>query len=311
MSGYTTARGRVADTPTHSIQRALAMAARKATAMLEFEGNWRFESPGPVERKVESAFRQLIDRVCGQGRRKEILEHFKSHFAAAAGVPHHRSSDESWASTDLDSVMSEASENAPLFIEAFYKACDELERANLHMKMPGVGRINRILSEAGTGFQIDPPRLIATRAHVPIAVPDEGPSLDMQAKAAIKAALDASERAFSEGNGRQAVQEVLWLLETFSTAFRSETILEGNIHGRYFNKIIGELRRHGGGHQNQILKWMMQLHGFLSSPTGGGVRHGIDLNEGLEFGITEARLYCNLIRSYLTFLIAEHERLQR
>ena len=56
---------------------------------------------------------------------------------------------------------------------------------------------------------------------------------------------------------------------------------------------------------------MMQLHGYLSSPTGGGVRHGVDLNEGLELGITEARLYCNLIRSYLTFLIAEHERLQR
>ena len=56
---------------------------------------------------------------------------------------------------------------------------------------------------------------------------------------------------------------------------------------------------------------MMNLHGYLSSPTGGGVRHGVDLNEGLELGIVEARLYCNLIRSYLTFLIAEHERLQR
>ena len=33
--------------------------------------------------------------------------------------------------------------------------------------------------------------------------------------------------------------------------------------------------------------------------------------ERLELGITEARLYCNLIWSYLTFLIAEHERLQR
>ena len=42
-----------------------------------------------------------------------------------------------------------------------------------------------------------------------------------------------------------------------------------------------------------------------------GVRHGIDLNDGLELGINEARLYCNLIRSYLTFLISEHERLRR
>jgi hypothetical protein len=40
-------------------------------------------------------------------------------------------------------------------------------------------------------------------------------------------------------------------------------------------------------------------------------RHGVDLKEGLALGIDEARLYCNLIRSYLMFLIAEHERVSR
>ena len=54
--------------------------------MLEFEGKWRYESPGSVEKEVVWAFRQLIDRICGQGRRKAILEHFKSHFASAAGL---------------------------------------------------------------------------------------------------------------------------------------------------------------------------------------------------------------------------------
>ena len=279
--------------------------------MLEFEGKWRYDSPGSVELEAVLAFRELIDRICSQGSRKGILEHFKSHFASAVGFPHSTSSDESWASTDLDNMMTEASENAPLFIEAFYNACEELDRRHSEIEMPGVIRINRILTAAGSDFQIDPPKLVATRVHLPIAVPEEVQSLDTRAKAAIEEALEASERALSEGNGRQAVQEVLWLLETFSTAFRSEKILDGSIHGRYFNKIIDELRRRGEGHQKQILQWLMNLYGYLSSPTGGGVRHGVDLNEGLELGITEARLYCNLIRSYLTFLIAEHERLQR
>ncbi len=279
--------------------------------MLEFEGKWRFDSPGPIEREVIWGFRELIDRICNQGQRKGILEHFKSHFASAAGTAHYTSSDEGWASTDLDRIMDTASENAPMFIEAFCNACEELERDRPEMEMPGVGRINRILTDAGSGFQIDPPKLIATRVHVPITVPDEAPSLDMEAKQAIEDALAASERALSEGNGRQAVQDVLWLLETFSTAFKSKEILDGSIQGKYFNKIIKELHWHGEVHQKQILKWMMNLHGFLSSPTGGGVRHGIDLNEKRELGIAEARLYCNLVRSYLTFLIAEHERLQR
>jgi hypothetical protein len=87
--------------------------------------------------------------------------------------------------------------------------------------------------------------------------------------------------------------------------------LDGSIQGHYFNKIIGELRQRGRGHQEHILQWMMALHGYLSSPTGGGVRHGVDVREGIALQIDEARLYCNLIRSYLTFLIAEHDRLSR
>jgi hypothetical protein len=279
--------------------------------MLQFDGKWRFDSPGPIEPAVVHGFRELIDRICGQGQRKAILEHFKSHFAAAAGVPHYVSSNASWASTDLDRVMCEASANAPLFIEAFYTACEELQARWPEMTLPEVSRINRILAEARAGYQIDPPNLLATRVHIPISVPDQPPSLDAQAVALIEGALQASERALAEGNGRQAVQEVLWLLETISTAFRSPDIFNGSIQGRYFNKIITELRQRGRGHQDQILQWMMNLHGYLSSPTGGGVRHGVDLREGLALGLNEARLYCNLIRSYLTFLLAEHERISR
>jgi hypothetical protein len=92
------------------------------------------------------------------------------------------------------------------------------------------------------------------------------------------------------------VQEVLWLLETISTAFRCPGVLDGSIQARYFNKNIGELRQRGRAHQEQILGWMMTLYGYLSSPTGGGVRHGVDLHEGIALQIDETRLYCNLIR---------------
>jgi hypothetical protein len=278
--------------------------------MLRFENQWRFDSPGSIEPAVEAAFLDLISRICGQGQRKAILEHFKSHFAAAAGVPHHASSDSSWAATDLERVMSEAGLNAPLFIDAFFSACEALRLSHPEMALPDVGRLNRILADAGAGFQIDPPNLVATRTHIPVAVPDQPPSLDAQAQNLIENALQASEKALSDGNGRQGVQEVLWLLETISTAFRSPDILDGSIQGRYFNKIIQELRLRHRGHQEQILGWMMTLHGYLSSPTGGGVRHGVDLREGVALELNEARLYCNLIRSYLTFLIAEHDRLK-
>ena len=55
--------------------------------------------------------------------------------------------------------------------------------------------------------------------------------------------------------------------------------------------------------------WLTTMHGYLSAPAGGGVRHGLDLDDGVEITHSEALLYCNLTRSYLGFLLTEHERL--
>ena len=278
--------------------------------MLEFEGNWRFDSPGGIEPQVVWKFRELIDRSSTISGSWNTLEHFKKYFASAAGSYFAPSTNEGWASTDLDNLMSAAADNAALFIEAFQKACEELGKAHPEAEMPGVPRINRILVEHDVGFQIDLPRLVATKEHVSIAVPEEVPSLDEQAKEAVQESLIASERALAEGNGRQAVQEVLWVLESISTSFQSAEILEGDIKGNYFNKIIRELRQHQKGPQEQILTWMMALHGYLSSPTGGGIRHGANLLNLPKLGINEARIFCNLIRSYTTYLIEEYERLR-
>ncbi len=95
-----------------------------------------------------------------------------------------------------------------------------------------------------------------------------------------------------------------------TTAFRGVSTEDGTVQGDYFNKIIGDLRAMGRSNNlKQILGWMMTLHGYLSAPKGGGIRHGVDLKEGVAVEANEARLFCNLIRSYITFLIIEHERL--
>lgn len=41
------------------------------------------------------------------------------------------------------------------------------------------------------------------------------------------------------------------------------------------------------------------------------VRHGRDRQEGVQITPNEARLFCNLIRSYVSFLLCEHERMAR
>ena len=94
--------------------------------MLKFTGAWRFVSPGSIARGVVHDFAELIGKIATQGDRQDILEHFKDYFATAAGMKSNRSSSESWADSDLQNYMDQASANAPLFIEAFYDACEAL-----------------------------------------------------------------------------------------------------------------------------------------------------------------------------------------
>ncbi|WAT26425.1 hypothetical protein [Pseudomonas sp. GXZC] len=270
--------------------------------MLKFDKSWRFSSPGPVPKGVIRDFYELIDKIVAQGNVWHAVEQCKDSFGGSG-----RSSNLSWAWTDLSDLMDNLAENAPLFIEAFCKCCVNLEKSGL--AVPDIQHINSILAKHDAGYEIQLPDLIATRAYTPITVPRLAPSLDEQARKLIDDCLAESERLLDTGQGRRAVQEILFLLESITTAFRGMGEDTVTIQGKYFGPIISEMkRRERGKAQENILNWMTTLHGYLSSPTGGGVRHGTDLKEGIAIQSHEARLYCNLARSYLTFLLEEHDQ---
>lgn len=278
--------------------------------MLKFNGAWRFDSPERIADGVSSEFSRLIGKVATQGDRQTILEHFKTYFADAAGRTSCWSSSASWAESDLDGYMSDAAANAPLFIEAFYDACQSLQRSHPDYAVPDVSMINRALSNHNAGYIVQPPHLISHMNEQPVEVACEPLSLDQQAQEIIQQSLKQSEQLLSEGRDRPAVQEILWLLETVSTAFHGLDTGTGTVQGKYFNKIADDLRKHHKGKiLDQVLAWATMLHGYLSSPAGAGIRHGTDLKTGIIIQPNEARLFCNLIRSYISYLMAEHARL--
>jgi hypothetical protein len=280
--------------------------------MLNFNPQWRLVSPGSIGTEVQDEFYVLINRIANQsGRRQAILEHYKTYFAAAAGRTAYKSSSEGWAESDLRDYMNEAAENGPLFIEALFDAGTALTNRNPQFVVPDSNMINFYLSKHRAGYEVIPPDLISRNTHVPIAVPEHIPSLDEQAQEAIQRSLKQSDDYLSAGQNRQAVQEILWLLESVSTLFEGLTIGEATVEGKYFNKIAADLKKHQKGTTfEQVLNWSTTLHGYLSAPKGGGVRHGTDLKAGVAMQANEARLFCNLIRSYIVYLIAEYERLK-
>lgn len=277
--------------------------------MLQFDRALRWASPGEMPGNiVEDVFTEIVMRIVAQGDAQTILELLKRRFAQASGRTTSRSSSASWAESDLRSYMGHASDNAPLFVEALHDAMCDIERLHPHVDLPPWQYINRIL--APSGYAIEPPNLVVGIVGSAVVVPENVPSLDAQANELIQRSLVQSEDLLNGGLYRQAVQEILWLLETISTAFEGSTHGENTVQGKYFNHIIGELKSFNRGRMlGQVATWMQNLHGYLSSPSGGGVRHGTVLNDAYDLSEGEARLVCDLTRSYISYLLNEHQRI--
>jgi hypothetical protein len=215
--------------------------------MLIFDGAWRFDSPGGIAPGVAGGFFDLISKVAGQfPNRYGIMEHFKQFFARAADQDYSRSSSLSWAESDLQDYMSRAGYNAPRMIEAFYDACEALQQQYPEITVPDAARINRVLYEYEAGYEVVPPNLICRNPQAPVPVPERPPSLRQQAQEAFQQSIIDSQRVMDSGQPRQAVSELLWLLETITTAFRGVEVGEGTVGGKYFNPIVGDLKRYGG-----------------------------------------------------------------
>ena len=275
--------------------------------MLNFESSWRFNSPGPVDRQVVNNFYDFIAKIARS--EQGILEHFKRFFAGAAGLTSHPSSNYSWADSDLQNYMDSAAENAPLFIEAFHDACEELKDPTNPIPVPDLRTINNVLAMHGTHFRIDPPNLIHTADLGPTTAPEIPETLEQSVRSLIKESFDESKKLLAEGRHRLAVQELLWLLETVTTVFQGTGEGENTIKGKYFNQLVRELRQQARGKSLEMaLKWLAELHGYLSAPNGGGIRHGMHMKEGVATTPEEARYYCDFIVTTISFLLAEYEK---
>lgn len=103
--------------------------------------------------------------------------------------------------------------------------------------------INKILAKHDSGYQIRPPNLVTTKTAISLVEDSqEAASLHQQAQEMIQNSLSRSEKFLAEGSDVAAVQELLWLLETISTAFQGLTTETGTVQGNYFNKIVQAYR---------------------------------------------------------------------
>lgn len=282
---------------------------------LKFPGSWRFAPPrgdssiDQIPDLAVSDFLGAIVKVADQCHPQAIYEYFKEQFCRVSGSSRMRSSSVSWAKSDLHDEMMRAAENPPLFLDILYTTFEKLSDSKNKYHTPDTSYINAILEEHGVGYRIAPPNLVLLDgSYEMVDISKVSISMDEKVRDTIQESLHRAECAINSGRDREAVQETLWLLETVSTAFRGLETGSGTIEEKYFNRIVKKLIATSNSITfKSALQWVTAIHGFLSSPTGGGVRHGLDLREGLELSRSEATLFVNLIRSFIGFFIAEYE----
>jgi hypothetical protein len=206
--------------------------------------------------------------------------------------------------------MTSASVNAPLFLLALFTSFEDLNKQMI--PIPDIAYLNNICMEHSIGYVFEPPNLVLRETSVttPVPVQNQSSSLASIAMDTVHQSLQRSQELMQSGRYREAVQECLWVLESLTTAFRGIETNGEIIKGKYFNEIIADLRRKSlNPTLNRVIEWVTGLHGYLSSPTGGGIRHGADLLAITNMNRNDATLFCNLIRSYISFLLTEHEYL--
>jgi hypothetical protein len=208
---------------------------------------------------------------------------------------------------NIREAMRRAMDNAPVFIDAFYKACAEVTEKFGAEKAPSVLTINQLLQKHNIGYVIEPPEL-RLRGDVSL-VPVQPSSLLARAREEFKAAIERSEELLHANKGNEAVQQIWWLLESISTSFRGLTINQTEIQGEYFNEVMKAVKRASEGSLlSNASRWVMDLQSYLSDTSGGGIRHGRELRLG-GLQTHEAELFCNLTRSYISYLLVEYELL--
>jgi hypothetical protein len=274
---------------------------------LVFDLAWRVKPPadgafrnGTIPQAAIEELAELIDAVA-QGN-APMLDAAKAEFTRAVGRRVVQS-----APSTLRAAMYEAARNAPVFIDAMHAACQELKFPDGSQAVK-IETMNAILDKFGIGYRIQGTNLLLREEIEMVSIP--AISLLQKAEQEFADAANRSQELLEQGQPREAVQEILWLLESVATAFSGLSVGTSIVKGKYFNDIVKDLRHAKPGSILDIaLRWLLTFHGYLSSPTGGGVRHGraLDLN-GLE--PHEAAFFCNLTRSYISYLLSEYKKLK-
>lgn len=116
---------------------------------LKYPAEWKFDGCGyEIPGAADVEFDKLIGVIIeGRENRRALIEEFKSAYGSSVW-----SSDEGWAITDLQRMMTGARQNAARYLACFYDGLAAM--AEMNIPVPGDDTINKILAKHGVPLKI-------------------------------------------------------------------------------------------------------------------------------------------------------------
>ena len=128
----------------------------------------------PLSNEAVNEFLGLARRITSTYERKHIIETFKEFFSRVSGENYARSSNLSWAESDLDRYALSASSDAPGFIAAFCDACEYLGSGDI--VVPSHDHVNIILEKHNVPYRIIDNELCETTDYISPPEPETSPA---------------------------------------------------------------------------------------------------------------------------------------
>lgn len=128
---------------------------------LKYPDEWKFKKfEFNIPPAAHNAFIQLVSKITeGTTVANAIYEDFKSAFGVTS-----RSSDASWAESDLRSAMRDCMENAARYVAAFYSGMEAVHEHGI--AVPDDSTINKILVDHGVPLAIQGQNLVLTGGDI-------------------------------------------------------------------------------------------------------------------------------------------------
>jgi len=215
-----------------------------------------------------------------------------------------------WAANDFRQRAYSARESARSFLADILEGFRQIERYGFPTRSEA--DVNTVLREVRSRWRVANGLAQVNTTASGVDTRNQGLAISEGCRREIDASVDKAEILLANGDGRDAVREMVDLMETVTSAFQGREFGGRKFKGKNLSHVAKSLASLGDDEFiRHAMHEMERFYGLMSSRERG-VRHGKlweVLESGADIDILAAQLYCDMARAYMNFILATYDKI--